>query len=280
SEFWEGLVHVYFPRFTMRSEFDLKQPLQSMGVTDVFDCEVADLSGIDGIPNWLFLGFALQKAFVEVNEEGTEAAAVTSGGCFPAGTPVLTADGPRPIEEISAGTRVVSFDWATGEWVTTPVRALQSIAYRGDMIRIQAGGSQFEATGNHPFYVLRGEALDPRPEPLDVPLTERRTGQDGRWVSARDLRVGDLLMTRNGNGAVVTGLTSQERSSEVYNLTVENYHNFAVDGIGILVHNKASAEPSPVEFRADHPFIFMIRDIPTGTILFMGRVEELGQQGE
>ncbi len=281
SDLWDRLVHVYFPKFTMRSDFDLKQPLQSMGVTDVFDGEVADLSGIDGIPNWLFLGFALQKAFIEVNEEGTEAAAVTvGGGCFPAGTPVLTTDGLRPIEEISAGTWVVSFDWSTGEWVPTPVRALQSIAYQGDMIRIQAGGVQIEATGNHPFYVLRGEALDTRPEPLDVPLTERRTGQNGRWVSARDLRVDDQLMTKNGNGAAVTGLTSQERSSEVYNLAVENHHNFAVDGIGILVHNKASAEPSPAAFRADHPFIFMIRDIPTGTILFMGRVEDPEQQGE
>ena len=75
--------------------------------------------------------------------------------------------------------------------------------------------------------------------------------------------------------------TLQEaQPTEVYNLAVENHHNFAVDGIGILVHNKASAEPSPVAFRADHPFIFMIRDIPTGTILFMGRVEDPGQQGE
>jgi serpin B len=33
-------------------------------------------------------------------------------------------------------------------------------------------------------------------------------------------------------------------------------------------------EPPPVEFRADHPFLFMIRDGKTGGILFLGRVED------
>ena len=33
-------------------------------------------------------------------------------------------------------------------------------------------------------------------------------------------------------------------------------------------------EPPPVVFRADHPFLFMIRDVKTGGILFLGRVED------
>lgn len=273
SDLWENLVDVHLPRFTMRSRFDLKGVLQSMGVTDVFTSGVADLSGIDGIPNWLVLGFALQKAFVDVNEEGAEAAAVTvGGGCFPAGTVVLTAGGPRPIEEISAGTMVSSFDWSHREWVFARVQGRTTTAYEGDMVTIQASGEQIETTGNHPFYVLRGAALNSRPEPLDVPLAERQTGSDGRWVAARDLRTGDLLMARDGSGAIVTGVSSQRRTLEVYNLTVENLHSYAVGESGLLVHNKGGAPEEPAEFRADRPFLFMIRDIPTGAILFMGRV--------
>lgn len=69
-------IAVSLPKFTMETDYDLKKFLPEMGVTDVFDSANADLSGISGTRG-LFVGQAIHKAFVDVNEEGTEAAAVT-----------------------------------------------------------------------------------------------------------------------------------------------------------------------------------------------------------
>ncbi|MCX7722017.1 MAG: serpin family protein [Verrucomicrobiae bacterium] len=64
---------VYFPRFTMTHAFNLRGPLQELGVTSAFG-PGADFSGIDGTTN-LFVSDMLHNAFVEVNEAGTEAGA-------------------------------------------------------------------------------------------------------------------------------------------------------------------------------------------------------------
>ena len=269
------LVDVFLPKISMRSGYRLRPVLQAMGITEAFQPGKADFSGIDGIPNRLFMGPVVHKAFVEIDEEGTEAAAVTVGGCFPAGTRVLTVGGPRPIEEIDAGTSVFSFDLSSGEWVLSNVQSRQSIQYDGEMVTIDAGGFAINATGNHPFYVLRGENLASRPEPRDVPEEERQTTAEGRWVEARDLRAGDLLMNKGGDGVTVIGLSSRNQRLEVYNLVVDDHHNYAIDQAGVLVHNKGAPEREVAEFRADHPFLFLIRDIETGGILFMGRVNSL-----
>ena len=71
-------VDVYLPRFKMTSEFDLKKVLIAMGMEDAFDMNKANFAGMDGNPNWLYIGAVLHKAFIDVSEEGTEAAAATA----------------------------------------------------------------------------------------------------------------------------------------------------------------------------------------------------------
>ncbi|HRZ12529.1 MAG TPA: serpin family protein, partial [Kiritimatiellia bacterium] len=71
-------VLVTLPRFTMTSAFRLNDTLSAMGMPDAFSDTLANFAGMDGRPDWLYIGAVLHKAFVEVNEEGTEAAAATA----------------------------------------------------------------------------------------------------------------------------------------------------------------------------------------------------------
>jgi len=91
-------VIVSVPKFKMTSQFRLAEVLKSMGMTDAFVPDVADFSGMNGKRD-LFISAVIHKAYVDVNEEGTEAAAatavivgVTSVG--PTRIPVFRADHP------------------------------------------------------------------------------------------------------------------------------------------------------------------------------------------
>ncbi|XP_023255241.1 leukocyte elastase inhibitor-like isoform X1 [Seriola lalandi dorsalis] len=70
-------VQVGLPRFKMEENYDMKDVLVSMGMVDAFDMIMSDFSGMSPA-NDLALSKVVHKAFVEVNEEGTEAAAATA----------------------------------------------------------------------------------------------------------------------------------------------------------------------------------------------------------
>ncbi len=82
-EEWLGMlrsreVDVYFPRFQFEwGTHTLVPELRAIGMKDAFEAGRADFSGMDGSRE-LFVSDVLHKAFVEVNEEGTEAAAATA----------------------------------------------------------------------------------------------------------------------------------------------------------------------------------------------------------
>ncbi|XP_065291813.1 ipis-1-like isoform X1 [Dermacentor albipictus] len=68
-------ANLSLPRFKVEQATDLKTTLHCMGIKDLFS-DGADLSGINGNKE-LVISAAIHKAFVEVSEEGTEAAAAT-----------------------------------------------------------------------------------------------------------------------------------------------------------------------------------------------------------
>jgi serpin B len=85
-----GELTVYMPKFKFSYEKQLNEQLKSMGMIDAFIPDVADLSGISDAS--IFVSFVKQNTFVEVDEKGTEAAAVTTIGIE------LTSLPPQPRE--------------------------------------------------------------------------------------------------------------------------------------------------------------------------------------
>jgi serpin B len=70
-------VSVYLPKFSVESTFQLAQHLQKLGMTDAFDLVSADFSGM-AKEKGIAISTVIHKAFIEVSEEGTEAAAATA----------------------------------------------------------------------------------------------------------------------------------------------------------------------------------------------------------
>lgn len=70
-------VTLSLPKFKLESSFGLSEAMKTLGMTDAFTPGLADFSGMEGTRN-LYISDLLHKAYVDVNEEGTEAAAATA----------------------------------------------------------------------------------------------------------------------------------------------------------------------------------------------------------
>lgn len=83
----EDEVKVYLPRFKTTTEFMLSGTLQTLGMKSAFASDVADFSGMTESED-VFISAVIHKAFVDVNEEGTEAAAATAVAVVGAAAPI------------------------------------------------------------------------------------------------------------------------------------------------------------------------------------------------
>jgi serpin B len=91
-------VLLTLPRFKIETATSLKVLLQALGMTSAFIYGTADFSGMDGTHN-LFISDVIHKAFIDVAEKGTEAAAATAGvvGAGSAAPMGLVVDATRPF---------------------------------------------------------------------------------------------------------------------------------------------------------------------------------------
>ena len=138
--------------------------------------------------------------------------------CFGAGTLVETAEGLRPIETVRVGDLVLSRDEGTGETGYQPVTQVfitpDKEVLELTVIDDDGGSETLVTTPGHPFWV------------------------DGQgWVTAAELRVGEVLMTAEQGLATLSAALSREGRRTVYNLEVEGWHTYFVGEAGAWVHN-------------------------------------------
>ena len=117
----EAYVIVKLPRFKAECEYPMHEHiLPDMGMKLPFNPELADLSGIADISAFgrLFISSVIHKTFVQVDEEGTEAAAVTSVDIMATGESpmqVFTVDRPFLFAIREKSTGVILFIGEIGE---------------------------------------------------------------------------------------------------------------------------------------------------------------------
>jgi hypothetical protein len=130
------------------------------------------------------------------------------GSCFLAGALVEVKDGQVPIQMIREGDVVLNVEDDGG--------ALQMAVVTRTYKAIEPGyfviNGALRVTGSHPFKV------------------------GDKWVKAKDLRVDDEVVGRDGQSIKIGSIAKVERYVRVYNIEVAGSHTFFVDGM--LVHNK------------------------------------------
>jgi serpin B len=90
SQFHDAEVDLYLPRLALTWERMLIPDLQTLGMHAAFDAGAADFSRISPLGDQLFISTVKQKTYVNVNEDGTEAAAVTNVGISLTSAPLRT----------------------------------------------------------------------------------------------------------------------------------------------------------------------------------------------
>ena len=140
--------------------------------------------------------------------------------CFVAGTKVLSEDGLINIENIKKGMRVYSYNEETKQVELNEVKNTFINYVDYDMCKIYIKDEVIESTNKHPYYI-KGKG----------------------WIEARYLQIGDILITSEGKEIEIKNIETVKHEGnelkEVYNIEVNNNHNYFVGENKVLVHNSS-----------------------------------------
>jgi hypothetical protein len=142
-----------------------------------------------------------------------------NSSCFAAGTPVVTEYGPKPIEEIQLGDRVLAQDVETGEIAFKPVLKT-TVRPPARLVKITTKSSALTCTAGHPFWV---------------------NGYD--WLYARELNPGMRFHSIIG-GEEITAVEEAGQREQAYNLIVADFHTYFAGDARVLSHDNTPRNPT------------------------------------
>ena len=196
--------------------------------------------------------------------------ALGSSLCFAAGTPILTTQGYKPVEQLTPDDRLLSYNHTLPLGINLTSSSFPSNPYHGgalvetsiaafffgqvgSLLEVKlADGSVIQVTREHPFY-------DP---------------EQGRYRSIGDFRIGDRLAQVSADGKMTMLAIGEIREVgglvTVYNVEVADpNHNYIV--AGILAHNKTptpsprppiTPTPTPISVRGPEPSAVPVTEAP------------------
>jgi hypothetical protein len=138
--------------------------------------------------------------------------------CFTAGTPLLTPDGHKLIEDFKPGDWVLSAPEDNPEAPPEAKRVEEVFTNVAALLELRVGDRMIRTTAEHPFFVIgRG------------------------WTAARELMAGDRLRSHNERSVVLDKVVPLAEEVPVYNLRVADYHTYFVGGeswgFSVWAHN-------------------------------------------
>ena len=169
--------------------------------------------------SWSGAGEAALNGMADGALSGAITGAITGGMnsnvCFVAGTAVLSSAGFVAIETIRVGDKVWAENPETGQKELKTV--VQTFVNETEhLVHVFVNGEEIITTPEHPFYSpVKG------------------------WTAACELRVGDILVSVNGEYVIVEKIRHEilETPITVYNFEVADFHTYYVGKDSILVHN-------------------------------------------
>ena len=148
---------------------------------------------------------------------------IKNGGCFLAGTKVAVKGGFKEIDKLKRGEYVLTYNEEKdiNEYKKI-VNTFELTDLTEELYTIKTDDTELKITGHHLVY----------------------TNRDNKYVyiPAKDLKVGDIVRYSNGEIHKITSISHETIEKIVYNLEIEDNHNFYVGDKAILVHNAAMVD--------------------------------------
>jgi RHS repeat-associated protein len=138
--------------------------------------------------------------------------------CFAAGTPLLTPEGSKLIEQFRVGDLILSRNEFDPEGPIEPKVVEEVFVRVGQILHLHVGGQVIRTTAEHPFYAY-----------------------NKGWKAAAELRVGDRLLSHDGQWLAVDDLLDTGEFETVYNLRIAEFRTYFVGsrewGSSVWAHN-------------------------------------------